>query len=111
MIPSYRRHQPGGKNAAHASASPKISAGVTKKPRQTPELFKSTLRLNPLGFVAPRGEGLPASPMRNHSAAAGVTNTSSTDGGSRFGASFSSAICASFSRASWASRCRFHMLA
>ena len=35
-----------------------------------------------------------------HSAAAGVTSASSTGGGSRFGASFSSAIRASFSRAS-----------
>ena len=35
-----------------------------------------------------------------HSAAAGVTSASSIDGGTRFGASFSSAIRASFSRAS-----------
>jgi len=46
-----------------------------------------------------------------HSAAAGVTSASSTGGGARFGASFSSAIRASRSRASWASRCRFHILA
>jgi len=35
-----------------------------------------------------------------HSAAAGVTSTSSTGGGTRFGASFSSAIRANLSRAS-----------
>jgi hypothetical protein len=38
--------------------------------------------------------------VKNHSAAAGVTSESSTGGGSRLGASFSSAIRASFSRAS-----------
>ncbi len=52
-----------------------------------------------------------APPNLNHSAAAGVTSVSSTGGGSRFGASFSSAIRASRSRASSASRCRFHILA
>ena len=37
--------------------------------------------------------------------------SSSTAGGLRFGAVGSSPTRASFSRASWASRCRFHMLA
>jgi hypothetical protein len=47
----------------------------------------------------------------HHSAATGVTKASSNGGGTRFGAAFSSAINASFSRASCASRCLFHMLA
>ena len=48
----------------------------------------------------------------NSALAGGVAaSPSSTGGGVRFGASFSSAIRARRSRASWASRCLFHILA
>src|SRR4029077_3347623 len=47
----------------------------------------------------------------SHSAAAGVTSVSSTGGGTRLGASFSSAIRADLSRASCASLCRLPILA
>lgn len=59
-------------------------------------------------FAALGGEGK----RKNHSAASGVIRrSSSTGGGVRLGAMASSPIWASRSRASWASRCRFHMLA
>jgi hypothetical protein len=52
-------------------------------------------------------EGKKSRAFDSYSAASGVINA----GGLRFGAVPSSAIIASRSRASWASRCRFHMLA
>ena len=73
-------------------------------PRHAPSPVSPAKR----SFAALGGEGK----RKNHSAASGViSRSSSTGGGVRLGAMASSPIWASRSRASWASRCRFHMLA